>query len=133
MREILFRGKDENGNWHYGDLSLTHCYGPHIITEIYHVDGAEFNVYDHTIIPETVGQFTGLTDKNGKNIFEGDICNDRYGFVGVVEYFDEFGGFVVKHEYKDRIVSIQLDVNRNKFEVIGNLFENPEMRNLFRK
>ena len=68
-------------------------------------------------------QFTGLTDKNGIEIFEGDKLKDKYNSVGTVEYLNDFGGFVSVIEHPDRKIFIQLDQRRNKFEVIGNIHE----------
>lgn len=118
MRLILFRGKKADGEWVYGDLIK------------YLEPGRKYGIWTESdgiiiVIPKTIGQFTGLTDKNGVKIFEGDVCKDRYGKNGAVEYFNDFGGFIVKYKLPDSTLHIQLDQGRNKFEAIGNIHDNP--------
>lgn len=126
MREILFRGRQKGGTeWFFGDLSyLVHdkqkCY-------IFPPDG--YNSPDwYEVDPSTISQFTGLTDKNGKKIFEGDIVKHRlvlYESVrtGIVEYSDNFGAFfIVGSGYSDNQMYAFCD-----YEVIGNKWDNPEL------
>ena len=124
MREILFRGKRKyNGEWvegfYYKDLWS---------------DNAHYIIYDGTdyeIIPETVGQYTGKTDKNGKNIFEGDIvyCKSRLDNAIMVVIF-ECGQFrmVLSENYRSyQTNSGFYDINCFDKEVIGNIHDNPEL------
>ena len=141
MREILFRGKDKNTNeWSYGSLMCFHGY----------------QIYDNTRVSwvsvrgETVGQYTGLTDTNGKKIFEGDVLKytrtkwneplhsdngkDIVSFHEI--YFDENEGSLKQKHYTDKgnlIASgymfsfIDVRADENKIEVIGNIYDNPEL------
>lgn len=123
MREILFRGKtDETGRWIYGDLE-------HDTDGVLQILGIH-SAFAHNVIPETVGQFTGLTDKNGVKIFEGDICRfvvvDRKGkaaqYVGTVKFDD--GSFVIdtvtdNFEFELKGTFWEDD----NFEVIGNIHD----------
>ena len=129
MRDILFRGKRmDNGEWIFGyysqkrnlfsedGLPVSHCIS----------DDPPFGA---KVDQETVGQYTGLEDKNGKRIFEGDIVegldytaeDGGYGIIG----FDE-GAFYVSN---NDICGTFYDSYWGKdFEVIGNVYDNPELR-----
>ena len=89
MREILFRGKrTDNGTWTCGYLFC-------IWERAYLCWGTTNNVPNmEEVIPETVGQYTGLTDKNGRKIFEGDIV-ERGGRIWLVEYSNKYGQFMM--------------------------------------
>ena len=115
MREIHFRGRDIAGNWHYGV--------PLIFTDDYVCITAP-HTFNKSVIPETVGQYTGLTDKNGKKIFEGDICKHRSEYSGkfiisAVTYTD--GCFLAM---ADNNSGFNLSDN---LEVISNIHDNPEL------
>lgn len=122
-REILFRGKwAENDEWVFGDLRhifYGECY-PHIVDNS---NGLNNSVCGLQVDPATVGQFTGLTDRNGVKIFEGDIV--RYGQRGKVEYNSGSAQFTLNftnstYEGFDKIPFCDC-------EVLGNIYDNPEL------
>ena len=129
MREILFRGKTiaNNSIWVEGFYNHIPC-GRFLCDEhcIQTIDedgriGQLFNVNE-----STVGQFTGLTDKNGEKIFEGDIVNilPEVDEIGVIEWEDDEAMFVLNAEgwYANFDNYYPEDV-----EVIGNIHDNPEL------
>lgn len=95
MREILFRGKMGKGDWIYGCYVLTPDDGPVIMTC---ADwGGKFS---HPVIPATVGQYTGLCDKNGVKIFEGMLLQitKRSGHIplsGIPSHGNFIGGYLI--------------------------------------
>ena len=128
MREILFRGKlVYNGTWVYGgfykepvdDIKYGKLY---IITASLESAGNA-----NEVIPESIGQFTGLTDKNGKRVFEGDILQwvdedstcEGTKLIFIVKFDGEYEGFFGEGEF-DNIEPWQF---RNH-EVIGNIHDN---------
>ena len=122
MREILFRGmREHDGVWILGSL-LVWSDGSH---EICYPDPNDDNeLLKFAVRPETVGQFTGLTDKNGKKIFEGDIVRsfDMFGredAVGTV-FWDEL--FVAWHMGSCKAM---YGPNVATYEIIGNIYDNP--------
>lgn len=139
MREILFRGKrQDNNEWIEGCLIRVYervCRGVYQPRE-YAIQSAEEWIAPRYVVAETVGQYTGLTDKNGKKIFEGDIVKTWKNNIGKIEfgqYWDEeieedFYGYawIGKDEYGE---SITLSLNKcwNEHEVIGTIYDNPEL------
>lgn len=132
MREILFRGKRPiTENWVYGTGLLYDSINTWLVDNPSH-KAIAFGEEHYQVIPETVGQYTGLTDKNGKKIFEGDIvkaqddifgspfCN---GITGKVVY-DETAFFI---EPKDTMEAQWLFNECAVYEVIGNIHANPEL------
>lgn len=144
-REILFRGKGNpeynDGDWYYGYLIFD--------GEDYQIVEPKYGSFRRTVLKETVGEFTGMTDKNGTKIFEGDIVRTQpfytrpYSakrkekqFLGIVEYriisrdltgqkFDAF--------WKVNIVEDTGNYSHYSWtrfwncEVVGNKFDNPEL------
>lgn len=125
MREILFRGKRvDNGEWVYG-------YFVKMLWELIIIPLEDENTV-YPVVPETVGQYTGLTDKNGKKIFEGDIVELTYytlpeerKVMAEVAYEEESAAFVL-YSFGTENKGICGEIcNTNK--VIGNIYDNPEM------
>ena len=120
MREILFRGKSKTtGEWFYGNLFVEDAKGR---THVGITTKACFN-----IDPETVGQYTGMADKNGTNIFEGDIVRESFkghGRIYHVFWDDDYFAFRAKGED----ITYQLDeISPSHCEVIGNIHDNKEL------
>lgn len=121
MREILFRGKRiDNGEWILGGYAK--CNNRHYILPDIDLIRGEWVFKNIEVIPETVGQYTGLTDKNGKKIFEGDIVKNSRD-VGLLYYKEKNSAFTVKGwEY-----GYWLWHDKEDIEVIGNIYDNPEL------
>ena len=116
MREILFRGQDIAGNW---------CYGvPLVFTDDFVCMTAP-HTYNKVIEKNTLSQFTGLTDKNGKKIFEGDILKGAWNTIFQVYFDDCYLRFGAKDKdgYCKEIDYYGLDT----LEIIGNIYDNPEL------
>ena len=126
MRKIKFRGKDYDGNWHYGyyaekgEKSViceptldTQCSIPNY-----------YYLTDIEVVPETVGQYTGLKDKNGKEVYHNDSVKDKHGIIFRVDS---------RNIYKTLFISGDIGYCPDDFlseipfvlsvEVIGNIFE----------
>ena len=134
MRDIIFRGKrEDNGEWIAE-------------SETYIKDGDGTWLCDESndvvkVIPETVGQYTGLTDKNGRRIFEGDIVKltDDYNdfeWKAVVVFGNPGGAycwgwnFLPIDGYKgttDILMWVEMEATGAYCEVIGNIYDNPEL------
>lgn len=123
-REILFRGKRvDNGECVYGHFCEFPCDDGKDIPSILRIEDKENEriIMQHPIISETVGRFTGLTDRNGVRIFEGDILEALNGNRGYVVFRN--GAFMKSCNSENMPFLIAADVNA----VIGNIHDNPEM------
>lgn len=124
MRTIKFRGKTKDGCWVFGDL-LTNHKTPEIL--------AYKGQYE--VEKETIGQYTGLVDKNGKEIYEGDYVEvQQSGFGGVITWHSH-GYFYIKELYKFKYneesdcISLGefIDNPKRKVTIVGNIHDNPEL------
>ena len=141
-REIEYRGFDSR-EWRYGDLEYNR---KNDVAQIHtYKDDGSYNK-QYLVDPYTVGEFTGMRDKHGRKIFEGDIVRKRdltFGlkFDGVVVYNSEIGcfrihsenngvtmrmGFEASDVYNDGKCTVPV---KYEYEVIGNVYDNPELLN----
>ena len=130
MREILFRGKRTiNGDWVYGDF--VHGNERKSLRDsifVYDSETQSFN--DYEINPSTLGQYTGLTDKNGNRIFEGDVAKVLQGKDKDIAYVGfENGAFMLYPKTGNIYERTLWEYWYNDWyvEVIGNITDNPEL------
>ena len=121
MREILFRGKRiSNSKWVEGFM-----YSQHFPLEFR--DDFYIRCYDtdYLVLPETVGQFTGLTDKNGMKIFEGDILTiENEGVYAAIKYNESNAAFYGEDEDHEDYLG---EAWGTDVVIIGNIHDNPEL------
>lgn len=113
MREIEFRAKNTKDVWVSGYLEREDL--------IYDQN------YDCSILIQinTLGQYTGLKDKNGTKIFEEDLIKSKYGYVYKV-YYEEYR-FRIEDKYGNMLNPTQMAIDHYDCEVIGNIYDNPEL------
>ena len=137
MLEILFRGKRlDNGEWVEGNLFVSDTDG-----KTYILSGSRIVTIEWEVDPSTVGQYTGLKDKNGERIFEGDIVEcvswNEYFSIPESNLFQNFrrvmvvvfhtGAFCMKESMPDPLRPNYWDLIYNgDIEIIGNIHDNPE-------
>lgn len=133
MREYIFRGKTEDGEWVYGYVDAT-AYKDLVVI---HTDATTYKV-----LPDTVGQYTGLDDANGDEIYEGDLLKSAFSknVFGVVTW-NEKGYFciipisILKDKYRSDndfatlgyMLEKKIDGRSCEFTVIGNIHDNPKI------
>ncbi len=154
MREILFKAKRlDNGEWVEGDLfhndnsyyPMT-LIGSLVLSRNKYTDEIDIDGYGLIEVdPETVCQYTGLKDMNGKKIFEGDIlkgyvypffCDGEHNYYAEVVWFDDSPAFGI-YTFKNPLSAVRgisagnteylEEFESNSWEVIGNIFDNPEL------
>ena len=137
MRDIEFRGKTFTNNWIFGSFVSSENLPPAIYFEV----GEKYKRFDWGVVRhETVGQYTGLLDRNKVKIFEGDIVRvslydnskivpDSEEIIGSVVF--QYGEYTLQRETKSEIkiytLSGVLEELMCNYEVIGNIHDNPEL------
>lgn len=133
IREVIFRGKRaDSGEWVEGDLIQV---GLHDKPKFASIMPQTPVSSAYPVLPKTVGQYTGLTDRNGKKIFEGDICrfkrfNDVH--VGKVVFNVTTASFIMWYQpivgaYGEKATQKMLLSVCDNIEVIGNIHDDPEL------
>lgn len=137
MREILFKARTTKKHnekhafdnvWVEGDLIRSGGkYYIHPTGNKVNVDGELGKIIVmHEIDPNTLCQYTGLVDKNGKRIWENDIVRNEEGDIGAVQWFEEHAAFMIWNKTKNCVCYLA-ENDFSKIEIVGNEFDNPEL------
>ncbi len=131
MREIKFRGKRvDNGEWVYGYYVFYGHMG--VFKHIIITNWAQVYTNSFYVETNTVGQYTGLNDRDGIDIYEGDVVKDNEEKISYVAFLQQEMGYVLAYPkydtrlgHRTRGSSYHMDCG---LEVIGNIYDNPELR-----
>lgn len=134
MREILFRAKRiDNGEWVSGYYVYDYAHNANFIFKNQLVcpncindRRIDYSVCDYEIDPDTLCQYTGLKDKNGNRIWENDIVSGYFNHKKITGFI-KYGSNAVYYIEREGSYGIHLDNSEDWLEVIGNIFDNPEL------
>lgn len=126
MRDIKFRGQRvDTKEWVYGllvYLNVIRVFTTHKYWNEFTNSESEYQTTeDIKVIPETVGQYTGLPDKNGNEIYEGDVMDYGSGRIFYITYV----GCQFVATFNERVINTIIPIHN--FEIIGNIHQNPEL------
>ena len=122
-REIKFRA------WHKEKKIIGEVLGIDILHKEIFFSNEDVDCYEHTDFKDIkLMQYTGLKDKNNKEIYEGDIVKLRANHgIGVIKYSDEWGAFVVEYIKPRPLAVLGMNYYKEDIEVLGNIYQNPEL------
>ena len=123
MREIKFRA------WHKEEKIIGEVLGIDILHKEIFFSNEDVDCYEHSDFKDIeLMQYTGLYDKNEKEIYEGDIVKLRANHgIGVVKYYDEWGAFVIEYIKPRPLAVLGINYYKEDIEVLGNIYKNPEL------
>ena len=123
MREIKFRA------WHKEEKIMGEVLGIDILHKEIFFSNEDVDRYEHTDFKDIeLMQYTGLKDKNNKEVYEGDIVKLRANHgIGVIKYYDEWGAFVVEYIKPRPLAVLGMNYYKEDIEILGNIYKNPEL------
>ena len=123
MREIKFRA------WHKEEKIIGEVLGIDILHKEIFFSNEDVDCYEHTDFKDIeLMQYTGLKDKNNKEVYEGDIVKLRANHgIGVIKYYDEWGAFVVEYIKPRPLAVLGMNYYKEDIEILGNIYKNPEL------
>ena len=123
MREIKFRA------WLKEKKIIGEVLGIDILHKEIFFSNEDVDCYEHSDFKDIeLMQYTGLYDKKGKEIYEGDIVKLRANHgIGIIKYSDEWGAFVVEYIKPRPLVVLGMNYYKEDIEILGNIYENPEL------